>query len=60
MKNLRTIIKVITGLACLLLLAMGALAELTTPAIIVSVVCLAWLSLVAFATLRREKKHGIR
>lgn len=51
-------IKAITGIALVTLLFSGALVELTTPSLIVITIALAWVILVAFATLRR--RHGTR
>lgn len=53
---MKTIIKIMTAFACLGLLFLGALTEITTPAIILAAVCFAWLGLVGFATLRRSRK----
>lgn len=53
---MKTIIKILTALACLAIFWLGALAEITTPAIILAAVCFAWLGLVGVATLRRSRK----
>lgn len=53
---MKTIIKILTALACLAIFWLGALTELTVPAIIIAAVCFAWLGLVGFATLRRSKR----
>lgn len=53
---MKTIIKILTALACIGVLFLGALTEITTPAIILAAVCLGWLGLVGFATLRRSRK----
>ena len=54
---MKTLIRIITGIACIMLLFLGATLEATAPVIVTAVICIAWLALVAFATLRKEKRH---
>ena len=57
---MKIMIRILTGIACITLLFLGALMEITTPAIIIASVCIAWLALVGIATYRKEVKHVLR
>lgn len=50
----KVILWTLTVLAILGILVVGATLELTVPAIILAVVCLAWLALIAIANRRWE------
>lgn len=50
-------IRILTGIAALLLLFLGSLMEITVPAIITAVICIGWLTLVGIATLRKGARR---
>ena len=53
---MKTVIRILTGIAALTLLFLGSVMEFTAPAIIIACVCISWLALVGIATYRKEAK----
>lgn len=51
---MKTMIRILTGIAAVTLLFLGSLMEITAPAIIIAVICIAWLILVGICTYRRR------
>lgn len=53
---MKKLIKAITAIAVVGILAVGASYEITAEALIIAGACLAWLGLVGYATYRTEKQ----
>lgn len=51
---MKIMIRILTGIAAIVLLFLGAATEVTTTVCIIAGICIAWLALVGFATLRRR------